>query len=233
MGSCSSKFPFCASEKCHRTRQHLVTTRAVSDISKCCCVQAQFSEIQWGELGLWDPRGLVKLLSPKERPQHSQQPWTGQCLGWEWFVLSALKTSLCAVVAGWNVGTLLLESSYCKGCPLDFNGGDCKWNGTNKIICIAPLTSGSLLFALAASAVAAQDPLPKHCCSRAQSAVTQGRVCQGVQVGTELQATKGLLCEWKSLQRGRTIYSNLSQLILCSDFSFGRVAPGWLGIVKK
>lgn len=80
---------------------------------------------------------------------------------------------------------------------------------------------------LTASAVAAHDPLPKtHSCTRARRAVQQGRVCQGVQVGTELQAKKGFCMNEKAWKRGRTIYSRLSQLILRSDFSFGRVAPG-------
>lgn len=131
---------------------------------------------------LWDPRALSRLLSHEERPRHSQ-PCYGALLGLRVVCGFTTEKPQCLqwLEAG-NVGILLLESSYCKGCPLDFNGEDCKCSGTNKIVCIALFT---------------------HSCTGAPSAVTQGRVWQGVQVGTELQAKKGLLCEWKSLERGK------------------------------
>lgn len=48
------------------------------------------------------------------------------------------ETQLSAV--GYRLETWeYLESSYCKGCLLYFNAGDCKCNGINKIVCVTLL----------------------------------------------------------------------------------------------
>lgn len=114
-----------------------------------------FSTVQWGESGARGPSGSPEAVEPQGKATALPAAlvwgvaWAERSL---WF--HHWETSLSAAVRAGNVGTLLLESSYGKGCPLNFNGGDCTCNGTNEIVCIALSTWRSLLFALAASEVA-------------------------------------------------------------------------------